>query len=140
MLYYGMLCCVVSHLILCPLMLSRLNCCLVGYVLPCLSYAVHPVLCCHVILHFPLFFPLSDAAVIISCIDNQQVSKIPDKWHLHQLLTTSVILAICLTVSSLAHYFIGKEVFGLTKRELQTVVGIAWHHITSSCHVHIHHT
>ena len=87
-----------------------------------------------------------DAAVLVVSIDNARVSKGPDKWNLNQLLITSCVLGLCLTASSLAHYFIAKEVFGLDEDHLQTVVcdtaktshhTYTYTHIHDSIHVHL---
>jgi len=65
---------------------------------------------------------LNDAATLVISVDNAQISKRPDKWRLGQLITLSVLLAVLLSASSFAHYFIAREVFHFTKEEAQTVI------------------
>jgi len=65
---------------------------------------------------------LNDAATLVISIDNAQISPKPDKWRLGQLLSMSVILAIMLTCSSFAHYFIARDVFGMSKGELYSII------------------
>ncbi|KAJ3243004.1 hypothetical protein HDU77_010577 [Chytriomyces hyalinus] len=57
---------------------------------------------------------LNDAATLVISVDNAQISQRPDKWRLGQLLTLSAILGVLLMIISFAHFFVAKDVFGLT--------------------------
>ena len=46
----------------------------------------------------------------------------PDKWRLGQLLTLSVILGLLLMASSFAHYFVARDIFGVSVNELNTIL------------------
>lgn len=65
---------------------------------------------------------LNDAATLVIAVDNAEVSKSPDKWRLGQLITISVVLGALLTASSFAHFFIARDVFGMTLEQVQTVI------------------
>lgn len=65
---------------------------------------------------------LNDAATLVISVDRAQISPKPDKWRLGQLLTLSLILALMLTASSFAHFFVARDVFGLNTDELHSVI------------------
>lgn len=65
---------------------------------------------------------LNDAATLVISVDNAQISAKPDKWRLGQLIFISTVLALMLTGSSFAHYFIARDVFGVTGEELETII------------------
>ncbi|KAG0364380.1 hypothetical protein BGZ54_007591 [Gamsiella multidivaricata] len=48
---------------------------------------------------------LNDLATLVIAVDNAQLSPHPDKWRIGQLITMSVVLGICLTALSFAHFF-----------------------------------
>lgn len=80
---------------------------------------------------------LNDAATLVISVDNAQISEKPDKWRLGQLITLSFILGICLTLLSFAHFFIARDVFHVTDKELHTIMYL---HISSAPHFTIFST
>jgi H+-transporting ATPase len=65
---------------------------------------------------------LNDAAVLVISVDNAQVNSKPDKWRLGQMLTLSVILGVLLCGASFAHFFIARDVFGVSDDRLGTIM------------------
>ncbi|KAJ3099265.1 hypothetical protein HDU96_010762 [Phlyctochytrium bullatum] len=65
---------------------------------------------------------LNDAATLVISVDNAKISKKPDKWRLGQLLTLSVVLGFLLMLISFAHYFVARDVFQVTEKQLQTIM------------------
>ncbi|KAI9233629.1 MAG: H(+)-ATPase [Podila humilis] len=55
---------------------------------------------------------LNDLATLVISVDNAQLSPHPDKWRIGQLITMSVVLGICLTGLSFAHFYTFWYVFG----------------------------
>ncbi|CAB4375040.1 unnamed protein product [Rhizophagus irregularis] len=80
---------------------------------------------------------LNDAATVVISVDNAKISNTPDKWRIGQLITLSFLLGICLSGFSFAHYFIFKDVIGVTDGELQTIMYL---HISSAPHFMIFST
>ncbi|KXN74721.1 H(+)-ATPase [Conidiobolus coronatus NRRL 28638] len=65
---------------------------------------------------------LNDLATIAISIDNTQISRIPDKWRLGQLITMSLVLALCLCVMTFAQYFIARDIFHVSNGELVSIM------------------
>ncbi|KAJ3206609.1 hypothetical protein HDU67_008048 [Dinochytrium kinnereticum] len=65
---------------------------------------------------------LNDAATLVISVDNAKISKKPDKWRLGQLLTLSVVLGFLLMLVSFAHFFVARDVFGVSHQQLQTIM------------------
>lgn len=90
---------------------------------------------------------LNDLATLVISVDNAQLSPHPDKWRIGQLITMSVILGICLTCLSFAHFFTFWYVFGYKpvtdenapgyERKLESVMYL---HISSAPHFMIFST
>ncbi|CAO3572878.1 unnamed protein product [Mortierella alpina] len=83
---------------------------------------------------------LNDLATLVIAVDNAQLSPHPDKWRIGQLITMSVVLGICLTALSFAHFFVFWKVFGYEpvrgtapadQRKLESVMYL---HISSAPH------
>jgi len=74
---------------------------------------------------------LNDAATIVISVDNAQISLLPDKWRLGQLIFLSLVLGSFLTGFSFAHFFIFRDVIGVTPEQLHTVMYL---HISSAPH------
>ncbi|KAF9372899.1 hypothetical protein CPB97_000952, partial [Podila verticillata] len=55
---------------------------------------------------------LNDLATLVIAVDNAQISARPDKWRIGQLITMSVVLALCLSALSFAHFFVFWKVYG----------------------------
>ncbi|KAI9011798.1 hypothetical protein DFJ74DRAFT_645691 [Hyaloraphidium curvatum] len=65
---------------------------------------------------------LNDAATMVISVDNTQISRKPDKWRIGQLLTLSLVLALCITGLSFATYFTALYAFHVNPEELQTIM------------------
>ncbi|KAJ2955683.1 hypothetical protein NQZ79_g8349 [Umbelopsis isabellina] len=74
---------------------------------------------------------LNDAATLVISVDNTQISDRPDKWRIGQLLTLSVILAICLAALSFATWFIANNPFHVSANVLHSIMYL---HISSAPH------
>ncbi|RKP12697.1 H(+)-ATPase [Piptocephalis cylindrospora] len=74
---------------------------------------------------------LNDAATLVISVDNAQISEKPDKWRLGQLISLSFILGLLLTAMSFAHFYIARDVIGVTDEQLHTVMYL---HISSCPH------
>ncbi|KAF9183744.1 hypothetical protein BGZ51_006494 [Haplosporangium sp. Z 767] len=83
---------------------------------------------------------LNDLATLVIAVDNAQISAHPDKWRIGQLITMSVVLGICLTALSFAHFYVFWFVFGYEpldmkapedKRQLESIMYL---HISSAPH------
>lgn len=74
---------------------------------------------------------LNDAATLVISVDNAQISEKPDKWRLGQLISLSFILGLLLTAASFAHFYIARDVIGVTDEQLHTVMYL---HISSCPH------
>ncbi|KAI1306104.1 hypothetical protein EDD11_004871 [Mortierella claussenii] len=83
---------------------------------------------------------LNDLATLVIAVDNAQLSPHPDKWRIGQLITMSVVLGICLTGLSFAHFFTFWKHFGYApvdekfpedQRKLESVMYL---HISSAPH------
>ncbi|OZJ05862.1 hypothetical protein BZG36_00868 [Bifiguratus adelaidae] len=74
---------------------------------------------------------LNDAATVVISVDNAEVSAKPNKWRLGQLLILSAAIAIILVGASFAHYYIAKDVLGVTRGQLDTIMYL---HISSCPH------
>ncbi|KAF9327329.1 hypothetical protein BG006_009337 [Podila minutissima] len=48
---------------------------------------------------------LNDLATLVIAVDNAQLSPHPDKWRIGQLITMSLVLGVCLTALSFAHFY-----------------------------------
>ncbi|KAF9113134.1 hypothetical protein BGX27_002127 [Mortierella sp. AM989] len=83
---------------------------------------------------------LNDLATLVIAVDNAQLSPHPDKWRIGQLITLSLILGVCLTALSFAHFYIFWKSFGYNpvhleapedQRKLESVMYL---HISSAPH------
>jgi len=83
---------------------------------------------------------LNDLATLVIAVDNAQISARPDKWRIGQLITMSIVLGICLSALSFAHFFIFWKHFGYEpvdhdapedKRKLESIMYL---HISSAPH------
>ncbi|KAG0075530.1 hypothetical protein BGZ92_002841 [Podila epicladia] len=54
---------------------------------------------------------LNDLATLVIAVDNAQISARPDKWRIGQLITMSIVLAVCLSALSFAHFFFFWKVY-----------------------------
>ncbi|CAG8625549.1 21795_t:CDS:2 [Cetraspora pellucida] len=80
---------------------------------------------------------LNDAATLVIAVDNAKISERPDKWRLGQLISLSIILAVCLTAASFGHFYLAKYVFGIptdVDGEDQRMQSIIYLHISSCPH------
>ncbi|KAL1917538.1 uncharacterized protein VTP21DRAFT_3931 [Calcarisporiella thermophila] len=74
---------------------------------------------------------LNDAATIVIAWDNTQISSRPDKWRLGQLVFLSTVLAFCLSAMSFVHFYIARDIFHVTDKQLHTIMYL---HISSCPH------
>ncbi|KAF9946178.1 hypothetical protein BGZ65_009999 [Modicella reniformis] len=74
---------------------------------------------------------LNDAATLVISVDNAKISAHPDKWRIGQLIFLSVVLGALLTGLSFGHYFVAKNVFNVTKDQLEAIMYL---HISSAPH------
>ncbi|KAF8942224.1 hypothetical protein BGZ47_006689, partial [Haplosporangium gracile] len=82
---------------------------------------------------------LNDLATLVISVDNAQISVHPDKWRIGQLITMSIVLGLCLTALSFAHFFIFWKHFGYrpindgpdNERRLESIMYL---HISSAPH------
>ncbi|KAG0368947.1 hypothetical protein BGZ54_000751 [Gamsiella multidivaricata] len=83
---------------------------------------------------------LNDLATLVIAVDNAQISARPDKWRIGQLITMSIVLGLCLTALSFAHFYIFWKHFGYEPlddkapyedRKLESVMYL---HISSAPH------
>ncbi|KXN74726.1 proton ATPase [Conidiobolus coronatus NRRL 28638] len=65
---------------------------------------------------------LNDLATIAISVDNTQISRRPDKWRIGQLITMSVVLALCLCVMTFSQYFVARNVFYVSNDELISIM------------------
>ncbi|KAF8983025.1 hypothetical protein BGZ46_000105 [Entomortierella lignicola] len=85
---------------------------------------------------------LNDLATLVIAVDNAQISERPDKWRIGQLITMSIVLGICLTALSFAHFFIFWKVYGYYPYDnpeeveygLRQLESIMYLHISSAPH------
>ncbi|KAJ9082106.1 hypothetical protein DSO57_1007440 [Entomophthora muscae] len=78
---------------------------------------------------------LNDLATIVIAFDNAQISQRPDKWRIGQLIFLSIVLGVCLTCLSFAHFFIAESYFGVDpKVPLSQMQSIMYLHISSAPH------
>ncbi|KAF9354449.1 hypothetical protein BGX26_007699 [Mortierella sp. AD094] len=85
---------------------------------------------------------LNDLATLVIAVDNAQISQHPDKWRIGQLITMSIVLGICLTALSFAHFFIFWKVFDYyphddihdVEYESRKLESIMYLHISSAPH------
>ncbi|KAF9437603.1 hypothetical protein BGZ76_000060 [Entomortierella beljakovae] len=83
---------------------------------------------------------LNDLATLVIAVDNAQISIHPDKWRIGQLITMSVVLGICLTALSFAHFFIFWKHFGYAPveetadKDLRKLESVMYLHISSAPH------
>ncbi|KAG0305418.1 hypothetical protein BGZ97_001115, partial [Linnemannia gamsii] len=84
---------------------------------------------------------LNDLATLVISVDNAQISKHPDKWRIGQLITMSIVLGLCLTALSFAHFYVFWKCFGYapvngedvpdSERRLESIMYL---HISSAPH------
>ncbi|KAG0240433.1 H(+)-ATPase [Mortierella sp. GBAus27b] len=83
---------------------------------------------------------LNDLATLVIAVDNAQISQHPDKWRIGQLITMSIVLGLCLTALSFAHFFTFWKHFGYAPvpdtapyddRKLESIMYL---HISSAPH------
>ncbi|CAO3589036.1 unnamed protein product [Absidia cylindrospora] len=74
---------------------------------------------------------LNDAATLVISVDNVEISERPDKWRIGQLLTLSTVLAVLLAALSFGHFYVARDVFGVTDNELHSIMYL---HISSAPH------
>ncbi|KAG0165071.1 hypothetical protein DFQ30_009002 [Apophysomyces sp. BC1015] len=74
---------------------------------------------------------LNDAATLVISIDNTEISERPDKWRIGQLLTLSTVLAVLLAALSFGHFYVARDVFGVSDNELHSIMYL---HISSAPH------
>ncbi|KAF7722581.1 hypothetical protein EC973_002934 [Apophysomyces ossiformis] len=74
---------------------------------------------------------LNDAATLVISVDNTEISDRPDKWRIGQLLTLSTILAALLAALSFAHFYVARDVFGVSDNELHSIIYL---HLSSAPH------
>ncbi|KAF9437863.1 hypothetical protein BGZ76_010802 [Entomortierella beljakovae] len=84
---------------------------------------------------------LNDLATLVIAVDNAQISQRPDKWRIGQLITMSIVLGICLSALSFAHFYIFWKVYGYfphaghdfpeEERKLESIMYL---HISSAPH------
>ncbi|KAF9111850.1 hypothetical protein BGX27_004354 [Mortierella sp. AM989] len=83
---------------------------------------------------------LNDLATLVIAVDNAQISPHPDKWRIGQLITMSVILGLCLTALSFAHFYFFWKHYGYAPVEekadesLRKLESIMYLHISSAPH------
>jgi len=65
---------------------------------------------------------LNDAPIMTIAYDNVRVSANPDRWNMRTTLGISTVLGIVGVFSSFGIFFIGKEVFHLSKELLQSFI------------------
>ncbi|KAF9366279.1 hypothetical protein BGX34_004465 [Mortierella sp. NVP85] len=83
---------------------------------------------------------LNDLATLVIAVDNAQISEHPDKWRIGQLITMSIVLGLCLTALSFAHFYTFWKGFGYApvddkapyeERKLESIMYL---HISSAPH------
>ncbi|ORZ10160.1 plasma-membrane proton-efflux P-type ATPase [Absidia repens] len=74
---------------------------------------------------------LNDAATLVISVDNVEISERPDKWRIGQLLTLSTVLAVLLAALSFGHFYVARDIFGVTDNELHSIMYL---HISSAPH------
>ncbi|ORZ27390.1 H(+)-ATPase [Lobosporangium transversale] len=83
---------------------------------------------------------LNDLATLVIAVDNAQLSPHPDKWRIGQLITMSIVLGICLTALSFAHFFTFWKHFGYAPvhesepEEYRKLESVMYLHISSAPH------
>ncbi|KAG0055248.1 hypothetical protein BGZ83_009180 [Gryganskiella cystojenkinii] len=83
---------------------------------------------------------LNDLATLVIAVDNAQLSPHPDKWRIGQLITMSLILGVCLTALSFAHFFTFWKHFGYLPAQLDApedqrkLESVMYLHISSAPH------
>ncbi|KAF8939562.1 H(+)-ATPase [Dissophora ornata] len=83
---------------------------------------------------------LNDLATLVISVDNAQLSPHPDKWRIGQLISMSIILGICLTALSFAHFFTFWKHFGYapvpadSDASLRKLESVMYLHISSAPH------
>jgi len=89
---------------------------------------------------------LNDLATLVIAVDNAQLSPHPDKWRIGQLITMSLILGMCLTALSFAHFFVFWKHFGYAPVDLEApesqrkLESVMYLHISSAPHFMIFST
>ncbi|KAF9361304.1 hypothetical protein BGX26_004489 [Mortierella sp. AD094] len=74
---------------------------------------------------------LNDAATLVISVDNAKISALPDKWRIGQLIFLSVVIGALLTALSFAHFFIARDVFHVSEKQLEAIMYL---HISSAPH------
>ncbi|KAG2178460.1 hypothetical protein INT44_001612 [Umbelopsis vinacea] len=74
---------------------------------------------------------LNDAATLVIAVDNTQISQIPDKWRLGQLMVLSTVLAVLLAALSFGHFYVARDVFHVAPFVLHSIMYL---HISSAPH------
>ncbi|KAG0302810.1 hypothetical protein BGZ98_007208 [Dissophora globulifera] len=83
---------------------------------------------------------LNDLATLVISVDNAQISVHPDKWRIGQLITMSIVLGLCLTALSFAHFFFFWKHYGYAPvddhhpKEERKLESIMYLHISSAPH------
>jgi magnesium-transporting ATPase (P-type) len=70
----------------------------------------------------------NDAATLVIAVDNTQISQIPDKWRLGQLMVLSTVLAVFLAALSFGHFYVARDVFHVAPFVLHSIMYL---HISS---------
>jgi H+-transporting ATPase len=65
---------------------------------------------------------LNDAPIMTIAFDNVKVSSRPDRWNMRSTLGVATFLGIIGVISSFGIFFIGREVFHLSKELLQSFI------------------
>ncbi|KAI8358369.1 H(+)-ATPase [Mortierella sp. GBAus27b] len=74
---------------------------------------------------------LNDAATLVISVDNAKISAHPDKWRIGQLIFLSVVLGVLLTGLSFGHFYVARDVFNVTGKQLEAIMYL---HISSAPH------
>ncbi|KAF9206376.1 hypothetical protein BGZ49_002572 [Haplosporangium sp. Z 27] len=83
---------------------------------------------------------LNDLATLVIAVDNAQISAHPDKWRIGQLISMSLILGVCLTALSFAHFFFFWKHYGYAPvqeyedESLRKLESVMYLHISSAPH------
>ncbi|KAF9976433.1 hypothetical protein BGZ65_007840 [Modicella reniformis] len=80
---------------------------------------------------------LNDLATLVIAVDNAQLSPHPDKWRIGQLITMSMVLGLCLTALSFAHFFTFWKHFGYEPLQVTTTTNYEDRKLESIMYLHI---
>lgn len=77
---------------------------------------------------------LNDLATIVIAFDNAQISQRPDKWRIGQLIFLSILLGLCLTGLSFAHFYTALAYGVESEGKTNAMQSIMYLHISSAPH------